>query len=55
MTTGREHGGHVGKGGTAARRAARWDMWDDNVMTGLFLVARLHVDLQRTASAVCSH
>jgi hypothetical protein len=30
------------------------DLWDDLRMTGSFLVARLHVDLQRVASAVCS-
>ena len=55
MTTGREHGGHDGKGGTATGKLARRDVWDDQDMTGSFLVARLHVDLQRTASAVCSH
>jgi hypothetical protein len=30
------------------------NLWDDLRMTGSFLVARLHVDLQRVASAVCS-
>lgn len=29
-------------------------MCDPGCMTGTFLVARLHVDLQRTSSAVCS-
>lgn len=54
MTTGREHGRHVIQGGTGPRRRARRDVWDDQGMTGSFLVARLHVDLQRTSSAVCS-
>jgi hypothetical protein len=29
-------------------------MCDAGAMTGSFLVARLHVDLQRVSSAVCS-
>jgi hypothetical protein len=28
-------------------------LWDDLPMTCSYLVARLHVDLQRVASAVC--
>ena len=54
MTTGREHGRHALQGGTGPRRLAPGDVWDDTTMTGSFLVARLHVDLQRTSSAVCS-
>ena len=33
-----------------------WDtgsLWDNGLMTGIVLVARLHVDLQRVSSAIC--
>jgi len=29
-------------------------MWQDVPVIATFLVARLHVDLQRTSSAICS-
>ena len=47
MQAAREDSGHGGKPSPA------W-LWDDLSMTGSHLVARLHVDLQRVASAVCS-
>ena len=41
-----EDGGHGGKSTSI--------MWENLSMTGSYLVARLHVDLQRVSSAVCS-
>jgi hypothetical protein len=50
VQTRRQEGSHAFQGDTAARGG----VCDPGAMTGSFLVARLHVDLQRVASAVCS-
>jgi hypothetical protein len=47
MQAARQERGH-------ARSLRAAPVWDDLPMTGSYLVARLHVDLQRVASAVCS-
>ena len=49
MTTGREDDGHT----SSVAQEGPGGLWDDGYMTGTPLVARLHVDLQRVASAAC--
>jgi len=55
MPPGRQHSTHVLQPGTAHPSGGlRACLWEPGSMTSQFLVARLHVDLQRVSSAVCS-